>query len=31
VLKYRIRVEMKKQGGRWLLSGIAGTGTGGNG
>jgi Mce-associated membrane protein len=31
VLKYRIRVEMEKKGGRWLLSGIAGTGTGGNG
>jgi Mce-associated membrane protein len=31
VLKYRIRVELKKQSGRWLLSGIAGTGTGGNG
>ena len=32
VLRYRIRVEMEKKGGRWLLSGIAGTGTGnGNG
>jgi Mce-associated membrane protein len=31
VLRYRIRVEMEKEGGRWLLSGIAGTGTGGNG
>jgi hypothetical protein len=28
VLRYRIRVEMEKKGGRWLLSGIAGTGTG---
>jgi Mce-associated membrane protein len=31
VLRYRIRVEMEKKGGRWLLSGIAGTGTGNNG
>ena len=31
VLRYRIRVEMQKQSGRWLLSGIAGTGAGGNG
>jgi hypothetical protein len=31
VLRYRIRVEMEKTGGRWLLSGIAGTGTGNNG
>ena len=31
VLRYRIRVELDKKGGRWLLSGIAGTGTGGNG
>ena len=31
VLRYRIRVEMEKKGGRWLLSGIAGTGAGGNG
>jgi hypothetical protein len=31
VLRYRIRVDLKKQGGRWLLSGIAGTGTGTNG
>jgi Mce-associated membrane protein len=31
VLRYRIRVEMEKKSGRWLLSGIAGTGTGGNG
>jgi len=32
VLRYRIRVEMEKKGSRWLLSGIAGTGTGnGNG
>jgi Mce-associated membrane protein len=31
VLRYRIRVELEKKGGRWLLSGIAGTGTGGNG
>ena len=28
VLRYRIRVEMEKKGSRWLLSGIAGTGTG---
>jgi Mce-associated membrane protein len=31
VLRYRIRVDLKKQSGRWLLSGIAGTGTGNNG
>jgi len=31
VLRYRIRVELDKKGGRWLLSGIAGTGGGGNG
>jgi hypothetical protein len=31
VLRYRIRVELEKKGGRWLLSGIAGTGGGGNG
>ena len=31
VVRYRIQVELKKDGGRWLLSGIAGTGTGGNG
>jgi Mce-associated membrane protein len=31
VLKYRIRVELEKKSGRWLLSGIAGTGTGSNG
>lgn len=31
VLRYRIRVEVEKKGGRWLLSGIAGTGTGNNG
>jgi Mce-associated membrane protein len=31
VLRYRIRVELEKKGGRWLLSGIAGTGTGNNG
>jgi Mce-associated membrane protein len=30
VVRYRIRVELQKSGGRWLLSGIAGTGvTGG--
>jgi hypothetical protein len=31
VVRYRIQVEMQKRGGRWLLTGIAGTGTGGNG
>jgi Mce-associated membrane protein len=31
VLRYRIRVDLEKVGGRWLLSGIAGTGTGNNG
>jgi Mce-associated membrane protein len=31
VVRYRIQVELVKQGGRWLLSGIAGTGAGGNG
>jgi Mce-associated membrane protein len=31
VLRYRIRVDLEKQSGRWLLSGIAGTGTGNNG
>ena len=31
VVRYRIQVELEKEGGRWLLSGIAGTGTGGNG
>ena len=31
VLRYRIRVDLEKQSGRWLLSGIAGTGTGTNG
>lgn len=31
VVRYRIRVEMQKKDGRWLLSGIAGTGAGGNG
>jgi hypothetical protein len=31
VVRYRIRVELQKQDGRWLLSGIAGTGAGGNG
>ena len=31
VLRYRIRVELEKKSGRWLLSGIAGTGTGNNG
>jgi Mce-associated membrane protein len=31
VLRYRIRVELEKKSGRWLLSGIAGTGTGKNG
>jgi Mce-associated membrane protein len=31
VLRYRIRVELVKQSGRWLLSGIAGTGAGTNG
>jgi Mce-associated membrane protein len=31
VVRYRIRVELQKTGGRWLLSGIAGTGAGGNG
>jgi hypothetical protein len=31
VLRYRIRVDLDKKGGRWLLSGIAGTGAGGNG
>jgi Mce-associated membrane protein len=31
VLRYRIRVDLKKQNGRWLLSGIAGTGNGNNG
>jgi hypothetical protein len=30
VLRYRIRVELEKKGARWLLSGIAGTGTGSN-
>ena len=27
VVRYRIEVEMKKKGDRWLLSGITGTGT----
>jgi hypothetical protein len=31
VVRYRIRVELKKEDGRWLLSGIAGTEAGGNG
>jgi Mce-associated membrane protein len=31
VVRYRIQVELQKKGGRWLLSGIAGTGKGGNG
>jgi hypothetical protein len=31
VVRYRIQVELQKKSGRWLLSGIAGTGTGGNG
>jgi hypothetical protein len=31
VVRYRIQVELNKESGRWLLSGIAGTGTGGNG
>ena len=31
VVRYRIQVELQKKGDRWLLSGIAGTGTGGNG
>jgi Mce-associated membrane protein len=31
VLRYRIRVDLKKENGRWLLSGIAGTGSGNNG
>ena len=31
VLRYRIRVDLQKKGGRWLLSGIAGTGAGNNG
>jgi len=31
VVRYRIQVELKKEDGRWLLSGIAGTEAGGNG
>jgi ABC-type transporter Mla MlaB component len=31
VVRYRIQAELQKTGGRWLLSGIAGTGKGGNG
>ena len=31
VVRYRIRVELTKEDGRWLLSGIAGTESGGNG
>jgi hypothetical protein len=31
VVRYRIRVELQKTDGRWLLSGIAGTEAGGNG
>ena len=31
VVRYRIRVELKKEDSRWLLSGIAGTEAGGNG
>lgn len=31
VVRYRIQVELQKKADRWLLSGIAGTGTGGNG
>ena len=31
VVRYRIRVELQKTNGHWLLSGIAGTGAGGNG
>ena len=31
VVRYRIRVELQKPDGRWLLSGIAGTESGGNG
>ena len=31
VVRYRIRVELTKEDGRWLLSGIAGTEAGGNG
>ena len=31
VVRYRIRVELKKEDGRWLLSGIAGTEAGGKG
>ena len=30
VVRYRIRVELQKEDGRWLLSGIAGTEAGGN-
>jgi hypothetical protein len=29
VVRYRIEVELEKSGGRWLLSGIKGTGTDG--